>query len=84
MATTDELVLPDLDVGEIPIFASNWLVDLGAPVEVGDRLLEVLADGLTIDLSSPRTGVLAEILTEEDMPLKVGQVLARIIDADPR
>ncbi|HEX3726683.1 MAG TPA: lipoyl domain-containing protein [Pirellulales bacterium] len=77
-----ELVLPDLGLGQTPIVASVWLVDVGASVTAGDRLLEVVAGAVTVDLPSPASGVLTTVFVEEDEILAIGQVLA-IVDAPP-
>jgi pyruvate/2-oxoglutarate dehydrogenase complex dihydrolipoamide acyltransferase (E2) component len=70
--------LPDLGLGERVITASAWLVEPGAEVLAGDRLLEVLCGSVTVDLPAPADGVLIETLVDEDEPLAVGQALAVI------
>lgn len=73
-----ELTLPDLGLPNITPTASVWLVKEGSEVTLGDRLIEVLCDSVTVDLSAPASGVLVEMCVEEDEPLSVGQVLAII------
>ncbi|HEX3871713.1 MAG TPA: biotin/lipoyl-containing protein [Pirellulales bacterium] len=75
-----ELVLPDLGVDEVTV--SLWLVEVGSAVIEGDRLLEVLADGVSVDLPSPASGTLTELLVAEDDPLTVAQVLGVIESPD--
>ena len=78
---TSELVfltLPDLDLGDTPIVASSWLVDVGTEVTEGDRLLEVLAGAITVDLPAPASGRVVETLVSEDDVLTAGQRLAAI------
>ncbi len=82
--TRHELRLPELDVGSEPITASMWLVRQGAEVAEGDRLLEVLTTGATVDLPSPASGRLIRKLVDEDEPLTVGQRLAIIESAEDR
>jgi pyruvate dehydrogenase E2 component (dihydrolipoamide acetyltransferase) len=77
-ATRHELVLPALGLGDIPVLCSVWLVALGAEVSEGDRLLEVVAGSVTVDLPAPASGTLVEVLVGEDEPLRVGQLLAVI------
>lgn len=78
------LTLPELGLDNRPVVASVWLVERGGEVTAGDRLLEVLAGEVTIDLSAPASGVLLDTLVEEDEPLAVGQPLAVIEGtADP-
>lgn len=74
--------LPDLGLGETPLVASLWLVRRGSEVTAGDRVLEVLAGDVTVDLSSPASGILREVLVEDDQPIKVDQPLA-IIELRP-
>jgi pyruvate/2-oxoglutarate dehydrogenase complex dihydrolipoamide acyltransferase (E2) component len=76
------LVLPDLDVDHVPATISLWLVDLGSEVTEGDRLVEVLAGGATIDLPSPATGRLVETLVGEDDTVTAGAVLGIIETED--
>ena len=69
-------------MGDVPVLASVWLVEVGAEVTEGDRLLEVVAGAVTVDLPSPATGRLAEVFVGEDEPLVVGQLLA-VVTANP-
>jgi pyruvate/2-oxoglutarate dehydrogenase complex dihydrolipoamide acyltransferase (E2) component len=75
------LLMPELGLSDIPIVASVWHVERGQQVSEGDRLLEVLAGEITVDLPSPTSGVLSQVLVSEDDPLSIGQQLA-IIEED--
>lgn len=75
------LMLPDLGLGSREVVASLWLVELGGSLNAGDRLLEVLAGSVTVDLPAPAGGVLVETLVAEDEPLAIGQPLA-VIESD--
>jgi len=70
-----ELVLPDLGLGQATVKASVWLAPLGREVVAGDRLLEVVAEGVTVDLPAPVSGRLTEQRVAEEDVLSVGQVL---------
>ena len=72
------LRLPDLGLGQTPIVASLWLVRRGSEVTEGDRVLEVLAGEVTVDLSAPASGILSELLVDDDDPLTIDQPLAII------
>lgn len=76
------LVLPDLGMGDRPIVLSLWLVPAGSEVTEGDRIVEVLADGVTVDLPAPASGMLVDISAGEDDRIEVGQLLARIKTRD--
>ena len=82
MSRRYELILPDLGLGEQAVSACAWLSDEGTRVYEGDRLLEVAAGEVTIDLPSPATGVLVELCVHEDDVLTIGQVLGIIEESD--
>ncbi len=48
-----EFAMPELGLGEEPVMVSLWLVDVGGTFAAGDRLLELSADGVTVDLPAP-------------------------------
>jgi pyruvate/2-oxoglutarate dehydrogenase complex dihydrolipoamide acyltransferase (E2) component len=75
---TVNFTMPDLGLAGEPTVVSQWLVDLGGRVAEGDRLLEVSADGVTVDLPSPIGGVLAQVFVYEDDSLSPGMRLAKI------
>ncbi|HWB01352.1 MAG TPA: lipoyl domain-containing protein [Pirellulales bacterium] len=70
------VVMPDLGLENVSL--SLWLVDEGAPVTEGDRIVEVQADGVTVDLPAPVSGVLIETRVDEDEPIVPGQALGTI------
>lgn len=73
-----ELVVPDFDLGNQPLTISAWLVRRGAEVTEGDRMVEILAGDVTVDLSAPASGRLVEVAAGIDDVVRVGQILARI------
>ncbi len=77
------LMLPDLGMPDVTIVASGWLVEQGSAVVDGDRLLEVLAGSVTVDLPAPATGILSKLLVSEDDELHVGQILAIVVAEAP-
>lgn len=68
------LVAPD--VGCAGVCVSVWLVAEGADVIEGDRVVELVAGGATIDLEAPVTGRLVVQRIDEDGPVTAGAVLA--------
>ena len=82
MSQRHELILPDLGLGDQPIAACAWLSERGTRVYEGDRLLEVQAGEVTVDLPSPGTGVLVELCVREDEVLAIGQVLGVVEESD--
>ncbi|MGC3966177.1 MAG: lipoyl domain-containing protein [Pirellulales bacterium] len=75
---TVDFTMPDLGLGDETPVVSLWLVDVGARLAAGDRLLEVSADGVTVDLPSPASGTLAQVFVYEDDRLTPGLRLAAI------
>jgi pyruvate/2-oxoglutarate dehydrogenase complex dihydrolipoamide acyltransferase (E2) component len=73
-----EVCLPDLGLDDQPITLSAWLVPRGAHVTAGERVAEVLAGPVTVDIPTPVDGVLIKRLVDEDEPIAVGQPLAVI------
>ena len=73
-----EIILPDLEIDDVPIVVSLWLVEQGSRVAAGQPVVEVLAGAATVDLSAPADGILAETLVGEDEPIRVGRPLAVI------
>ena len=74
------ITLPDL--GASAAVLSVWFADSGDAVYEGDRLVEVLVNGATFDVSSPATGRLLEKHAFPDEPLVAGQLLGLVeVDA---
>ena len=71
---TVPLVAPD--VGCAGACVSVWLVAEGAEVIEGDRVVELVAGGATVDLEAPVTGRLVTQCVDEDGPVSPGMVLA--------
>jgi pyruvate/2-oxoglutarate dehydrogenase complex dihydrolipoamide acyltransferase (E2) component len=73
---TTPIILPDLGVG--PLTLSVWFVEPGDPVLQGERVLEVLAEGATFDITAPATGKLLHKEAFSREYLTPGQVLGMI------
>ena len=71
-----EIILPEL--GASPAVLSLWFAEPGELVFEGDRLIEVLVEGATFDVSSPATGKLVERRALPDDPVFPGQVLGTV------
>jgi pyruvate/2-oxoglutarate dehydrogenase complex dihydrolipoamide acyltransferase (E2) component len=65
--------LPDLGCPSPRL--SLWFVQVGDRVEAGDRLVEIVVEGATIDVPAPVSGRLVERHVVPDEPVAVGQVL---------
>ncbi len=72
------IVLPELGAEDEPTRVSCWLIDLGDPVETGDRIVEVLTQGIAFDVSASSRGVLSHIEKPFDTTVSTGDVLGWI------
>lgn len=78
-AADTALVVPDLGLqADEPITLSVWLVSLGEAVSAGDRVVELLAGEMTVDLPSPCAGELVRRLIAVDEPVTPGTVLGYV------
>src|SRR6202790_5414433 len=63
----------------------EWHVKVGDSIKVDDTIVEISTDKVDLELPSPASGVVAEILIEEGETVTVGQVIARIsVNGDGR
>ena len=56
----------------------EWRVKVGDSIKLDDTLVEISTDKVDVELPSPATGTVSEILVEEGETVTVGQVIARI------
>lgn len=66
------------EVGEVAPVLNLWFVHQGERVYAGDRVVELLLDGATFDISAADTGVLANAVAPPGSHLVPGQVLGWI------
>lgn len=81
-AEISPVLVPDLGIDGVPMVLSSWLVPEGSAVEEGERIVEILACGVTVDLAATATGELVRILVDEDDAVMPGTVVGEI--ASPR
>src|ERR1700685_3210659 len=56
----------------------EWRVKGGDSIKVDDTIVEISTDKVDVELPSPASGTVSEILVEEGETVTVGQVIARI------
>jgi 2-oxoglutarate decarboxylase len=56
----------------------EWHAKVGDPIKVDDTIVEISTDKVDVELPSPATGIVADLLAEEGETVTVGQVIARI------
>ena len=80
MAT--DIVMPQLGESIAEGTVVKWLIPQGGAVEKDQPLLEVETEKVALDIPSPATGFLTEVLVPEGTTVPVGTMLARL-DTQP-
>ncbi|MDR4460138.1 MAG: 2-oxo acid dehydrogenase subunit E2 [Nitrospirales bacterium] len=75
---TTDIVMPQLGESIAEGTIVKWLIPLGGHVQKDESLLEVETDKVALDIPSPATGSLSEILIQEGETVPVGTLLARL------
>ncbi|HEY3959631.1 MAG TPA: multifunctional oxoglutarate decarboxylase/oxoglutarate dehydrogenase thiamine pyrophosphate-binding subunit/dihydrolipoyllysine-residue succinyltransferase subunit [Solirubrobacteraceae bacterium] len=60
----------------------EWHTKVGEQIKVDDTIVEISTDKVDVELPSPASGTVTEILVEEGDTVTVGQVIARIAVGD--
>ncbi|MDQ1177899.1 2-oxoglutarate dehydrogenase, E2 component, dihydrolipoamide succinyltransferase [Microbacterium sp. SORGH_AS_0421] len=74
------VVLPALGESVTEGTVTRWLKQVGDTVQEDEGLLEISTDKVDTEIPSPISGVIEEILVQEDETVEVGAVLAKIGD----
>ena len=61
----------------------KWLIPVGGMIQKDQSLLEVETEKVALEIPSPATGILSEIIVKEGETVPVGTLLARIDSAPP-
>ena len=81
MAT--DIIMPQLGESIAEGTVVKWLVPVGGAIQKDESLLEVETEKVTLEIPSPATGLLNEIVVHEGETVPVGTLLARIESAPP-
>jgi 2-oxoisovalerate dehydrogenase E2 component (dihydrolipoyl transacylase) len=81
MAT--DIIMPQLGESIAEGTVVKWLVPVGGMIEKDQSLLEVETEKVALEIPSPATGVLSEIVVQEGETVPVGSLLARIASTPP-
>nr|BFF11305.1 hypothetical protein GCM10025699_26080 [Microbacterium flavescens] len=74
------VVLPALGESVTEGTVTRWLKQVGDTVQADEGLLEISTDKVDTEIPSPVSGVIEEILVQEDETVEVGAILAKIGD----
>jgi 2-oxoisovalerate dehydrogenase E2 component (dihydrolipoyl transacylase) len=78
-----DIIMPQLGESIAEGTVVKWLVPLGGAIEKDQSLLEVETEKVDLEVPSPATGILNEILVKAGETVAVGTLLARIDSAPP-
>lgn len=76
-----ELKLPSMGESVAEATITNWLKEVGDPIEAEETIAEVATDKVDTEVPSEVSGIISEILFKVDEVVKVGEVMA-IIETD--
>jgi pyruvate dehydrogenase E2 component (dihydrolipoamide acetyltransferase) len=75
-----EFTLPDIGEGLSEAELLEWIVRVGDRVREGDDVAMISTDKVNVDLTSPATGVVSELIGEPGDVIQVGTLIMRIDD----
>lgn len=75
------IVVPELSESVVEATVSEWVKQIGDAVEVGDVIVILETDKVTLEVTAEQNGVIASITKEADEDVGAGEVLGTL-DAD--
>ncbi len=73
--------LPDIGEGVHEGEIVKWLVKQGDPIKEDQPMVEVMTDKATVEIPSPVSGTVAELMYPEGKTVEVGKVIIRLSEA---
>lgn len=73
-----EVVMPAMEMDQSTAALVQWLKPVGSTVAEGEPLMEIETGKVTVEIESPRSGVLIEVTAQPGDEVPVGTVVARI------
>ncbi len=75
-----EIVMPRMGLTMEEGTVVSWLKAVGEPVKAGEPLLEIETDKATVEIESPREGVLSQVLAEPGTTVPIGTVIGYLAE----
>jgi pyruvate dehydrogenase E2 component (dihydrolipoamide acetyltransferase) len=73
-----EFKLPDIGEGVHEGEITKWLVKQGDSIKADQPMVEVMTDKATVEIPSPVSGTVSEVLAKEGQTIEVGKVIVKI------
>lgn len=81
MGSATNVIMPVLGMSQDSGKLIRWIKKAGDRIEKGEPLMEVETDKATVEIESPASGVLAQVIAQEGDEVPVAQVIAVIQDS---
>ena len=76
-----ELVIPSTADGALAVTVLNWLKKVGEPVTAGEDLVEAKTEKITLYITAPVNGHVAEIIVGPNEVVGIGDVVGYVEEA---
>lgn len=74
-----DIVVPPMGESITEATIARWLKQKGEPVKLDEPLVELETDKVTLEVSSPETGILSEQLALQGASVNVGAIIGRVM-----
>lgn len=78
LETPQDIIVPPMGESISEATIARWLKHQGDAVALDEPLVELETDKVTLEVSSPTTGVLTEVLSPEGATVNVGALIGRV------
>jgi pyruvate/2-oxoglutarate dehydrogenase complex dihydrolipoamide acyltransferase (E2) component len=77
-----DVIVPKVGMSVTEVEITKWIVKKGDTVQAGDEIVEVTMEKAATVLTADVSGVIEEILFNEEDTVKVGDIICRIRTAE--
>ncbi len=74
----DKIIVPTLGESITEATVAKWLKKVGDSVEADEAIVSLETDKVSVDVTSPKAGVITEILASEGSTVQVGGALGLV------
>lgn len=82
LQTQKDIIVPPMGESISEATIARWLKHQGESVTMDEPLVELETDKVTLEVSSPATGVLTDIFVKEGDTVNVGALIGRVTEGD--
>jgi len=79
-----EIRVPTMAASAAKASIGRWFKRIGDPVSVGEPLVEIETEGVTVEVTAPATGVLSGIHLRDGKTVEAGTLLGTITEYGSR